>query len=60
MPLGPLRAAYVWPAPKSRFAVTGLAWRKSKSKSRNHKPNIRKARTEQANASPQKLKYEAR
>jgi hypothetical protein len=26
MPLGPLRVAYVQPAPKSRFVVSGLLW----------------------------------
>jgi hypothetical protein len=37
-----------WPAPKSRFAVTGLAWIKSQEQ-----------KQKQANASA-KLKYEAR
>ena len=32
MPLNPLRIACAQPAPKSRFAVCGLAWRKIKIK----------------------------
>jgi hypothetical protein len=43
-----------WPAPKSRFVVTGLAWRKSKIRNQNRIKNRNKPMP------PQKLKYEAR
>jgi hypothetical protein len=41
MPLGPLRAACVQPAPKSRFVVSGPLMQKSKINSRNRKRDIR-------------------
>jgi hypothetical protein len=31
MPLGPLRAACVWPAPKSHVVVSGLAWQEDQN-----------------------------